>query len=176
MAFENLSVDITELPDVQQLDLQKPDPAFLRVSFIGLFIFLGIMLAGVVGIIFLGEFDSTPWLKLLLPGIWLFFTVLSSFLTYQGYKIQGYALREKDVVFRRGVIFRSLVTVPFNRIQHCEIKEGPVERLFGLKTLQIFTAGGMSSDISIPGLKGENAPELKDFIIKATGESTFEDE
>ena len=47
----------------------------------------------------------------------------------------GYALREKDISYRSGWLWRSMVTVPFNRVQHCEIKQGLIDRRFGLSRL-----------------------------------------
>jgi len=51
-----------------------------------------------------------------------------------------------------------------------KIKAGPIQRFFKLKTLEVYTAGGHSSDLSIDGLRGDDAQVLKDFIIKTTGQ------
>ena len=40
--------------------------------------------------------------------------------------------------------------------------------MFDLHTLQVFTAGGSNSDLSIPGLKADTAARIKEFIIKKT--------
>jgi len=93
-----------------------------------------------------------------------------------GYKIRGYQLRDKDLVHRQGVIFKTTTTIPFNRVQHCEVSQGVVQRMFDLHTLQIFTAGGSNRDLSIPGLKADTAQRIKDFIINKTVESTENEE
>ncbi|MFT6270717.1 MAG: membrane protein YdbS with pleckstrin-like domain [Alphaproteobacteria bacterium] len=79
--------------------------------------------------------------------------------------LMQYALREHDLNYQSGLIFRSLVSQPILRIQHIEIKRGPIERKAGLATLQVFSAGGMSHTFNIPGLVYEDAIALRQFIL-----------
>ena len=91
-------------------------------------------------------------------------------IVYQGLSFQhmGYALREKDISFKSGLLWRSMTTVPFNRVQHCDLKQGILDRKFGLSKLTIYTAGGQSTDLMIPGLLPETAERLKTFILQST--------
>ena len=67
--------------------------------------------------------------------------------------------------------------IPFNRIQHIETVRGPIERLLGLATIKIFSAGGLSSDLSISGLEAERATRLKRIILnKANSENDTADD
>lgn len=79
--------------------------------------------------------------------------------------LKGYALREHDLNFQSGLIFRSLVSQPILRIQHIEIKRGPIERKADLATLQVFSAGGASHTFYIPGLVYKDAVSLRQFIL-----------
>jgi len=54
-------------------------------------------------------------------------------------------------------------------VQHLRIDQGPIERKFNLSRLKIFTAGGNSSDLSIPGLDPITSNKLKQFIVAKTG-------
>ncbi|MBK9370580.1 MAG: PH domain-containing protein [Deltaproteobacteria bacterium] len=45
---------------------------------------------------------------------------------------------------------------PLRRIQHVDTHQGPIERMFGLSTVAVYTAAGMSADGSIPA-----CPRLK---------------
>jgi|SRR5690554_620748 len=78
----------------------------------------------------------------------------------------GYALREKDALFRRGYITTVTTIIPFSRIQHMAINQSLFDKLYGISTLKIYTAGGSSSDIAIPGLSPKIANSLKDAISK----------
>lgn len=81
----------------------------------------------------------------------------------------GYALRAQDVHYRKGIVWRSETSLPFNRIQHVEVERGPLERLFGLSTLKFFAAGGGSADLSVPGLREADATRLRAFILEKVG-------
>jgi membrane protein YdbS with pleckstrin-like domain len=80
----------------------------------------------------------------------------------------SYAVREKDISFKSGWLWRNMTTVPFNRVQHCDIKQGLIDRRFGLSRLTIYTAGGESTDLHIPGLLPETSERLKAYILKST--------
>ena len=96
------------------------------------------------------------------------------------FKWKGYVLREKDVIYRKGLIWRKRVHIPFNRVQHCEVAQNLIERSVNLSKLKIYTAGGSRSDLSIPGLLQEDALKMKQFILKRTQEDSpikvFDDE
>jgi uncharacterized protein len=81
----------------------------------------------------------------------------------------GYTERHDDLLVRRGVMFRQLVVVPYGRMQFVDVKRGPVERFFGLATVQLHTAAA-ATDARIPGLLPEEAARLRDRLA-ARGES-----
>jgi len=168
MIFENSQINMELLPKVDDVTLQKLAPAYLRVSIIGSILFLLFMLAGLSMIVWQLDMPQFPYVSVTIYSSWLIFAIITLWLTYKGFQVQGYALRAKDIVFRKGVLFQSLTTIPFNRVQHCEIKQGPIERYFQLKTLEIYTAGGRSSDLSISGLLPDEAQQLKEFIVSNT--------
>ncbi|MEM6965890.1 MAG: PH domain-containing protein [Bacteroidota bacterium] len=174
--FQNTQIDINQLPSVEAIHFQRLDPAHVRVKYIANAIFFSILLAGVFYLRSQPLVADHPRLANGLLVFWILWTIAGFVLTKIGYDIEGYALREKDIVHIKGVINRRQTAIPFNRVQHCEIKAGPIQRFFNLKTLEVYTAGGQSSDLSIDGLKGEHAQNLKDFIIKTTGQEKASDE
>jgi len=76
----------------------------------------------------------------------------------------GYALRQDDVVFKRGVIFQRQVAVPYGRLQLVDISRGPISRMLGLAELRLVTAAA-STGVSIPGLPFAIAQQLRDQLI-----------
>jgi hypothetical protein len=84
---------------------------------------------------------------------------------------RGYVVRDKDIIFRSGVIWRSVTAIPFNRIQHVETSSDPLDRKFKLATLQLFTAGGSGGDLKIDGLDADTAEQLRTFILRKAGAS-----
>lgn len=88
---------------------------------------------------------------------------------------QGYQLREQDVHFKHGIIWRAVTSLPYIRIQHVELESGPLERMFKLATLKFFTAGGGSADMKIPGLPFGTASKIRTFVLEKAGVDARED-
>ena len=76
-----------------------------------------------------------------------------------------YALREQDISYTSGLIFKKTVSQPILRVQHVELKRGPIDRKIGLAKLQIFSAGGALHTFEIPGLLLEEAESIRQFIL-----------
>jgi len=75
----------------------------------------------------------------------------------------GYAERDDDLLIRKGVMFRSLVVVPYGRMQFVDVQAGPLDRWGGIARVQLHTASP-SSDASIPGLPPAEADRLRDRL------------
>lgn len=65
---------------------------------------------------------------------------------------------------RRGHMWRSDTRVPGSRVQHLDIRRGPLERAFGLSTLIVHTAGTRNSAVSVSGLDHAEAERLRDAL------------
>ena len=81
-----------------------------------------------------------------------------------------YAVRDDDLLVQSGVLFKRWSSIPHNRIQHVDTRQGPMERIFGLSRLLVFTAAGMSADGSIPGLRTAEAERLRDLLSRRGGD------
>ncbi len=78
-------------------------------------------------------------------------------------KSWGYAERTDDLVVGSGIWFRRLVVVPYGRLQLVDVKAGPIDRAFGLTSVQLHTAAA-TSDAAIPGLEPQVAADLRDRL------------
>ncbi|WNC68674.1 PH domain-containing protein [Thalassotalea nanhaiensis] len=76
-----------------------------------------------------------------------------------------YAIREHDISYQSGLVFRKTVSQPILRVQHVELKRGPIDRKVGLANLQVFSAGGAMHTFEIPGLDVETAENMRQFIL-----------
>ena len=93
------------------------------------------------------------------PGVlWVVFATMAVFIgiwameELRGFPIRGVLVRDHDLTFRSGYWVREMVTVPFNRIQHSEVSQGPLARAFGVCTLKLYTAGSSGANLRVPGL------------------------
>ncbi len=99
---------------------------------------------------------------------------LSAWLVERGrYHSWGYAERDDDLIVTRGLLFRRVSVVPYGRMQFIDVTAGPIDRAFGLATVQLHTAAA-ASDARIPGLIRVDADALRDRLAtvgeaKATG-------
>jgi hypothetical protein len=156
-----------ELPNIEQADFQKHPIRFLNKKLIAkLILFIPLLIATLMVWFFVDEIEN--WMGYSGLIIWLLLFLLSIFLAYKEYFIRGYVLRELDITYRKGWLFQHQITVPFNRVQHTEVNHGPIDRMFQLCELEIFTAGGSASDLSISGLDPADADRLKEYIAEKT--------
>lgn len=173
MPFSNTQIEISSLPTVSEIDYKELDKDYLTASMIRtLFIWVIIGIAVSVGLGVYGSDDdfveyAGHYIKYIVIVLFIL-ALLSLLLTYLGFFKKGYAVRLKDISYKTGLFWKSKTLIPFNRIQHCEVKQGPFERIFGLSSLRVYTAGGSASDLSIYGLKQHNANRLKQLIIMKT--------
>lgn len=169
--FENLLVNIDELPELTAEEFNPIDSSYLRVIRIGYGIFFLVMLVVPLVIIYVNdEYREDYYLYGIFGGATLLIWIINFIIITKAYNKKKYALRERDIIYLNGLFWSKRIAIPFNRIQHAEVKQGPIERFYGLHNLKIFTAGGSSSDLSIPGLKEETALKLKNFILEKVEE------
>jgi len=79
------------------------------------------------------------------------------------YRSWGYQERADDLIVRRGLLFRQVSVVPYGRMQFIDVSAGPIDRLFGLATIQLHTAAA-ATDARIPGLRQAEAERLRDRL------------
>lgn len=84
---------------------------------------------------------------------------------YFAEKAKGYCVREQDITLFKGLIFNKIITQPICRIQHIEVKRGPIDRKVGLAKLHVFSAGDISQTFEIPGLALETANSIRNEIL-----------
>src|SRR5690606_32803555 len=105
-----------------------------------------------VSAIYMLEVMQDQKIILLGASVFLLFSVLAHLSKTLSFRYSGYALREKDLLFRSGWLKRKLRVVVKSRIQHVSVQSGPIERKFGLSSVSIFTAGSSEADFTIKGI------------------------
>lgn len=67
---------------------------------------------------------------------------------------------------QRGRWWRIETRVPISRVQHVDLKRGPIERSLALATLVIHTAGTRLATVSVSGLDSGDAERLRDRLAR----------
>lgn len=173
--FENSEISIEDMPRADSVTWLDMDPNFTRrlitQSVIALVtVSIGIAILQLVfGIAFADE-----GLQINLGWLWLIVPLLAvPLIAWPLISVPriGYAIRDKDIIYKSGVFWHTVTAIPFNRIQHVEKSSTPLDRRFGISSLQLFTAGGSGGDLKIHGLPVEQAESLRAYILDKVGAS-----
>lgn len=141
-------------------DWQRVSPMYIVVDIVGYVIFGAIMT--VAGFI---PYWVSGWAPSALLGVALAVLFLVTIaLTPRRVRAIGYALRNDDLLFRRGILFQRVVAVPYGRMQLVDISRGPIARAVGLAELKFVTAAA-STGVLIPGLPLAEAERLRDHLV-----------
>ncbi|WP_439131674.1 PH domain-containing protein [Polaribacter sp.] len=155
---------VLDLPDITKIEFKRIDKSYLKVITINFFL---VFLPFLIGLIALHQFVFTePFNEYIIYIYILFFVFFGCIFGFirLSFPLRKYALREKDISYKRGLLMKKMTTVPFSRIQHVEIDEKPISRLFGLASLSVYTAGDSSDDLEVKGIQKETALQIKEFI------------
>ncbi len=82
------------------------------------------------------------------------------------YRHASYRVAESGLWIRRGVVWRSEISVPKSRVQHTDVSQGPLQRRFDLATLVLHTAGTQHAAVSLGGLSHTAALAIRDYLIE----------
>ena len=161
--FTNNTIDTKTLPRFETVALTRLHRFYWKVIVINtliVMIIIGIALG-------FASYSIDEWVgyKVEISAAYLVFTALLLFFLRIGFKKKAYAFREHDVIFRRGVIATNTIVIPYNRVQHVSLHEGFISRMLGLAKVEIFTAGGGSSDIEIPVIEKIEAENIKQLLM-----------
>ena len=113
-------------------------------------------------------FVGPAWLAAVIAAVGLLTLIIGWPWIGRRVKSWGYSERDDDLVVGSGIWFRRLVVVPYGRLQLVDVKAGPIDRAFGLTSVQLHTAAA-TSDAAIPGLEPQVAADLRDRLA-ARGE------
>lgn len=125
------------------------------------------VLLAVVTAVVLGLTLGPAWAAL--GAFWLAVLAWGWVLLGRNWRSWRYAERADDLLISRGVLWREETVVPYGRMQLVEVTSGPLERRFGLASVQLHTAAA-ATDAKIPGLVPAEAERLRDRLT-ALGEA-----
>lgn len=163
----NVTVDALE-PWPDTVAWRPVSPKLIIVELIGLAVWIAVLVAGLSIGWAIGRQSWWPFaiIAVLLLGLW------RAVIEVRAVRAYGYAERGKDLLVRHGLLIRHLSIVPYARMQYVDVTAGPLERAFGLATVQLHTAAA-ASDARIPGLPPDEASRLRDRLT-ALGEDRAE--
>ena len=151
------------MTDDAPLELTPLDPAFITTS----------RIATALGLLpFVVGAGVLEFAKLLPPGTFLVPVLLAyAFVAFtvpaRKYRHWGYDMGTDRLRVVRGYMFYRDTIVPFGRIQHIDVDQGPIDRRYGLAKLTVHTAGNHNSTVTLPGLAHTDALAMREAIRAA---------
>uniref|UniRef100_A0A942SYJ2 PH domain-containing protein n=1 Tax=Neobacillus citreus TaxID=2833578 RepID=A0A942SYJ2_9BACI len=134
----------------------------VTVLVIGVVVTAGCVLLGVVNDGF-GAPAGTVWT--LVGIVAAIVTLVTAVLTPRRIRAIGYALRDDDLVLRRGLMWQRFTAVPYGRMQLVDVNRGPLDRALGMSELKFVTAAA-ATNVRIPGIPAADADELRDRLVE----------
>jgi len=168
--FTNSVIIPKNLPEIEKEQFNPLDKKYLKILFIRISLFFLFLTGGLTTLLIVSDEDPPTFVLLIIIGIIVLAISYSVIITILGFLKKGYLVREKDISFQKGIIIFKSTSVPFNRIQHVEVNQGILAKMFKLSSVKIYTAGGTASDLSIPGLPTEVAHNMKTFLSEKISE------
>ena len=81
----------------------------------------------------------------------------------------GYAFTGRELHVASGWLVHVHTIVPVSRVQHIDVVQGALQRLFRVSTLVLHTAGTDNSVVALPGVTRGTAEEIRDAIRLTIG-------
>jgi membrane protein YdbS with pleckstrin-like domain len=92
----------------------------------------------------------------LLPVVWMLAVVRR--------RARGVLMEQGHVVVRHGGIARTTMILPESKLQLVEVRQGPLQRLFGMATLR-FTTAGVGGDAEMVDLPLAEARSIQEDLV-----------
>jgi uncharacterized protein len=118
-----------------------------------------------IAAVIVGVATGKWWISGLIWAAALVIVIIRLAIVTRSWRSWGYVEREDDLYITHGVMFRSLIAVPYGRMQLVEVESGPLERSFGLATVTFRTASP-ETGARIPGLTPDEATRLRDRLTE----------
>ncbi|QYK00776.1 PH domain-containing protein [Shewanella psychrotolerans] len=146
-----------------QIPLTPVEPSYVKlVQIENLILFIPILIAlPIAGIVI-----NLPMMILLtLISLALLLACLISYGRYRYALSLAYGAFEHEFVMQKGILWHQKISLPYTRLQHVSLAQGPLERYFKQHTLKCFSAGSGSAEISLPGLDSDIAESLRQHLL-----------
>ena len=114
-------------------------------------------------------FQAFFWMGVIYLAIWFVITILYGVGMHLYVKSMLFIVHGHEIVVHKGIINKSEKHVPYRTVTNINMKTGPFDRLFGIGTIEIQTAGGKgysldeTAEEKLEGIKVYR--EVRDYIL-----------
>lgn len=162
-----------EFADLMTGQPARLDPGFIKAERFGWWIATGLVCgASLLVLLALLVLTWPPGWLLILVAVWVVLATGMLWATLSWpqivYRHTSYLVTPQGLEIRRGVVWRTVTTLPKSRTQHTDVLQGPLQRHFRIATLTTHTAGTENAAVTLAGLSYDRARRIRDYLIRST--------
>jgi len=116
-------------------------------------------------IIFFVGGTASSYKGMILPLI-ISLSLLSTIWAVISYFKYYFYIREDELIIEKGVLSKTKLNIPFDRIQSVNFQQNIIHQIFNVKKLEIDTAGSAGNEFSMEALPVHVADDLRDVILE----------
>ena len=92
--------------------------------------------------------------------------LLGAWLSWRRHRRTTWRLDAHSLAVRQQYLWYNDTRIPRARVQHLDVRRGPLERSIGLATLVVHTAGSRLDAVSLSGLELADAEALRELLAR----------
>lgn len=165
-AMTNKQLNLENIDKIENLVYEPLNKKYLKVQYLRIIlIYLVLMILALL----LYVIDDLRYINYIVLGtecILALAFIVNLLLIPKAYKYKGFAIREYDISYRSGIIFPTVTTIPFRKVQQVNVRQNPFARLFGLYAIDVVNASQLLNMTSISGLTENRANDIKSLIME----------
>lgn len=153
-------------------DFQQLAPQYVsferRTNLVVGAIVLGILFFSTLPVLYFAWQGPITLVLYLVVALFLLGLFIAQVTYWPALKFRTTSWRHNETGFEihRGVWWKHQIAIPAARVQHVDVSQGPIQRLFDLSTLTIHTAGTKNASVELEGLEHASALLLRDQLIE----------
>ena len=163
----NRQLNFDNIDKVENLIYTPLEKKYLKVQIVKTVLIYIIFMGLTLLLLLAEEFTCRVATTIGIECVFLTAMIVNLFLLPKAYAYKGFAIREHDITYRSGIIFHSVITIPFCKIQQVSVRQNPITRIFGLYAIDIVNGAQMLEATSIPGLTEDKANDIKALITES---------
>lgn len=159
-----MEADAVESKNLAEPAMMPLDPRYVHVLRLRALVVIAFLVVPgfALNLLVLKEFESGSLWLIIAAAVLALGGVLV--LPPRRYRAWAWGRTASELHIASGLLVRRRTYVPFGRVQHLDVTQGPIERRFGLATLALHTAGTRAATVALPGLERATANRLRDTI------------
>ncbi len=122
--------------------------------------------AVVVSMVLYGRFNTHPMIWIAIGGVIATAIAFGLWLAYRRYRYTFWKLDRDGFAVKRGRLWQWETRIPTTRVQHMDLKRGPLERTHNLASVILHTAGTRLNAVSVSGMDHRDAERLRDYLTR----------